>query len=414
MLERRATDRPGAPSPPGSAPAAAAPRTPVRGAAAPRTAVVGSDDDQGTALDGRYRLGDVVGRGGMATVHRAHDLVLRRDVAVKVFSAVDEADDLSRHAAETQVLAALNHPNLVTLYDAGSLPAPPGRQAYLVMELVDGPTLAERLADGPLSVEETLVVAHQLADALSAVHDAQVVHRDIKPANVLLTSPTSLHDRDPRTAPVVKLADFGIARLAGMTRLTMTGVTIGTMRYLSPEQAAGGPVGPPTDVYALGLVLIECLTGEPAFAGTAAEAAAVRLTRGPHVPPQSGEVLGPLLARMTATDPDERPTAGEVAELTAPGRPVVQPMTADRADATAVLPLGTGTRPVPTAPDAAHPHTRRWLAGAGALLLAAGAVVVGLRASGDGTQEPTAPPSYPTVEGDLGTALTSLQRSVTP
>jgi len=386
----------------------------VLSSAAPRTAVIGSHDDQAIALDGRYRLGDVVGRGGMATVHRAHDPVLRRDVAVKLFSVVDEADDLSRHAAEIQVLAALNHPNLVTLYDAGSLPAPSGQQGYLVMELVDGPTLAERLAEGALSVEETLIVAHQLADALSVVHDGQVVHRDIKPANVLLTSPTSLQDRDPRTAPVVKLADFGIARLAGTTRLTMTGVTIGTMRYLSPEQAAGGPVGPPTDVYALGLVLIECLTGAPAFAGTAAEAAAVRLTRGPTVPPESGEVLGPLLARMTATDPTDRPTAREVAELTAPGRPAVEPSPAGRVGATAVLPRVVGTGPVPTAPGSVHPHPRRWLAGVGALLLAAGAVVVGLQASGSGTQEPASPPSYPAVEGDLGTALTTLQRSVTP
>ncbi len=381
------------------------------GATAHGTAVPGVPSAEGLTLEGRYRLGDVVGRGGMATVYRARDLVLRRDVAVKLLPCVDSADELLRHHAEMKALATLHHASLVTLFDAGSLSVPGGRQAYLVMELVEGPTLAGRLAQGPLTLAETLVVAHQLADALAVVHDGQVVHRDVKPGNVLLTSATSLRDVDPRTAPVVKLADFGIARLAGMTRLTMTGVTLGTMRYLSPEQAAGGPVGTPTDVYALGLVLIECLTGEPAFPGTAAEAAAVRLTRGPQVPSSAGPALVDLLTRMTATDPADRPTAREVADLTALGEDAV-PLPASPPEVVAPS-RSSDTRPVPGTPGTTHPHRRRRrLAGAGALLLVGGAVLVGLQVAGG--DEPAPPPSYPAVEGDLGDALTALQRSVAP
>ncbi|GIG21077.1 hypothetical protein Cch01nite_18010 [Cellulomonas chitinilytica] len=399
MLDRRGETRPG----PSGAPVDAA----GADAAGPSP-----------TLDGRYRLGDVLGRGGMATVFRAHDLVLERDVAVKLFPCVDDADDLSRHAAEIRVLAAFDHPNLVTLLDAGSVAAQGGHQTYLVMEVVDGPTLAERLADGPLTLEETLVVAHELADALSAVHAGRVVHRDVKPGNVLLTSATGLRGHDPRTGPVVKLADFGIARLAGTTRLTMTGVTVGTMRYLSPEQAVGGPVGPATDVYALGLVLVECLTGAPAFAGTAAESAAVRLTAGPPVPDEAGTELGALLRRMTALEPGDRPAAQEVAALTAApphghaGLPRTRPVQQVDVPGTR-SPRTATTRPLANAaPTATARARRRWLAGAGAVLLAAGAVVVGVRASGSDELPP--PPTYPRVDGDLGDALTALQESVAP
>jgi len=362
-------------------------------------------------LAGRYRLDRVVGRGGMATVHRAHDLVLGRDVAVKLFpSADDEADVLLRHSAEVRILATLSHPNLVTLYDAGSVSASDGsREVYLVMELVDGPTLAEHLRAGPMDVREVTEVGRQAAEALAVVHEQQIVHRDIKPGNVLMAATAS--------SPQIKVADFGIARLADDTRLTMTGVTLGTVRYLSPEQVTGSALGPPTDIYSLGLVLVECLTGQSVFTGTLAESAAARLTSEPTIPDDLPPGLARLLAQMTARQPDERPTAATVAEeldrlVRDPGAP------GDRraaAAATEALSLPR-TRVVPAVVDEPAPrkHSRaRWIAISVATALVIGGSVFALEAADDTDARPPAP-SYPAVSGDLGTALTTLQQSVTP
>ena len=191
-----------------------------------------SDPDERPLLGDRYRLDEVLGRGGMATVHRAHDVLLGRDVAVKVFPAVlHGTDDLLRNRAEIRVLATLSHPGLVTLHDAGTVHGGDGsEQVYLVMELVEGPTLAERLREGPLDVEQTARVGRDVAAALATVHERDIVHRDIKPANMLLTSADALDTTRRRGEPAVKLADFGIARLADATRLTMTGMTLGTMK----------------------------------------------------------------------------------------------------------------------------------------------------------------------------------------
>ncbi|WP_308121630.1 serine/threonine-protein kinase [Actinotalea ferrariae] len=277
---------------------------------------------RGVLLDDRYRLEDVLGQGGMATVYRAHDLVLDRDVAVKLFPPVaDDADDLLRHRSEMRVLAQLSHPGLVTLHDAGAaFTGGPMRQTYLVMELVDGPTLADRLTEGPLSPRHTARLGRQVAEALAVVHAADVVHRDVKPANVLLVDRDRLAAaaaEDPAaavtTGPIVKLADFGIARLADGARLTVTGTTLGTATYLSPEQAAGSPVGPPTDVYALGLVLLECLTGRKAFTGTVVEVAAARLNSAPPIPTEFGPEWVVVLQGMTRMRPEERLTASEAA-----------------------------------------------------------------------------------------------------
>lgn len=276
-----------------------------------------ADVARGVVLGGRYRIEDVLGHGGMATVYRAHDDVLDRDVAVKLFPPTD-GDEVQRQQGEMRVLARLSHPNLVMLHDAGTAYA--GRsapQTYLVMELVPGPTLADLLATGRLTPAHTTRVGRQLAQALAAVHDAGVVHRDIKPANVLLLQRERVtpaeHPDALTTGPLVKIADFGIARLAGEARLTMTGTTMGTATYLSPEQAAGDDVGPPTDVYALGLVLLECLTGRKAFTGTVMEVAAARLTTDPVIPTALGRDWCELLAGMTARDPADRPSMAEVA-----------------------------------------------------------------------------------------------------
>ncbi|WP_225754349.1 serine/threonine-protein kinase [Actinotalea sp. Marseille-Q4924] len=325
------------------------------------------DVAHGVVLDGRYRIEDVVGQGGMATVYRAHDEALGRDVAVKLFPPTPDSDEVLRHQAEIKVLSQMNHPGLVALHDAGSAYAGgPLQQTYIVMELVPGPTLADLLATGPLTSTHTARIGRQLAEAIATVHAADVVHRDIKPANILLVERASAVREAPdaalTTGPIVKLADFGIARFADGARLTMTGTTLGTATYLSPEQATGAGAGPPTDVYALGLVLLECLTGRRAFTGTVAEVAAARLTTDPPIPPDVGPEWTALLQGMTAREPEARLTmveaarrlgalagagrgtgAAEQAVLLAPAAPgIVVP---GDADGTAPHRMGTDTGP---------------------------------------------------------------------
>jgi serine/threonine protein kinase len=391
-----------------------------------------SDPDERPLLGDRYRLDEVLGRGGMATVHRAHDVLLERDVAVKVFPAVlHGTDDLLRNRAEIRVLATLSHPGLVTLHDAGTVHGDDGsEQVYLVMELVEGPTLAERLRDGPLDVEQTARVGRDVAAALATVHERDIVHRDIKPANMLLTSADALDTTRRRGEPAVKLADFGIARLADATRLTMTGMTLGTMSYLSPEQATGSELGPRSDVYGLGLVLLECATGRPAYSGTMAEVMTARLITPPEVPIDLDPRLGDLLSRMTRIAAQERPDAGEVAHelaailASAPGETLVLPVAETRHLPTAGLDEETtATRAETTSETTAVRIRGRWarsarsaraaMIGGAVVLLAGGTLLVGQLAAGDGAT-PSAPPSYPAVEGAVGEALTTLQKSVEP
>ncbi|AEE46426.1 serine/threonine-protein kinase [Cellulomonas fimi] len=265
-------------------------------------------------LGHRYRLDEVIGRGGVATVHRAQDELLDRVVAVKVLPPVArDSDDLRRHEAEIRVLAGLRHPGLVRLFDADTVAVDADHvQAYLVMELVPGPTLGRRLADGPLTARQTAAVGRAAAEAIAVVHAQDVIHRDVKPGNILLVSDDCLDGDEPAEHPV-KIVDFGIARLAAATRLTMTGTIVGTASYLSPEQAVGSALGPSSDVYALGLVLLECLTGAPAFSGTMAEVAAARLARDPEVPGDLDPRLAALVVGMTARRPEDRPSAEEVA-----------------------------------------------------------------------------------------------------
>ena len=255
-------------------------------------------------LGGRYRLESRVGSGGMGVVYRATDETLGRTVAVKLFRD-SEAADLGRKTSETRLLAALNHPSLVTLYDAR---IDGDGDAYLVMEYVDGPTLRTRIADGPVPAVDAARMARDLGEALHVVHSAGVVHRDIKPANVLLRR--SLTPGEEFTAT---LADFGIAHLVGSSRLTTPGTLLGTAAYLSPEQVRGSEPAPPSDIYSLGLVLLEALTGERVFGQPVVhEAALARLTQDPDIPGSLGYGWKSLLTAMTARDPQERPTALEV------------------------------------------------------------------------------------------------------
>ncbi|MCR8672005.1 serine/threonine-protein kinase, partial [Agrococcus sp. HG114] len=266
--------------------------------------------EPGQLLAERYRIGALIGTGGMAAVHRARDEVLGREVAVKaiVRPSVDAAE-LRRERSEVDLLAAVHHRALVTLFDAGRTTAGGRSVSYLVMELVDGPSLAERLAGGPLPEPDVTRLAQDLAEALAVVHAKGIVHRDIKPANVLL-APSPLSGRGFDT----KLTDFGIAAIVGAERITATGTVLGTAAYLSPEQATGARVDPSSDIYSLGLVLLESLTGRREYPGSLLESLSARLARDPVVPGSLGYRWKSLLTAMTARDPGSRPTAAEVLE----------------------------------------------------------------------------------------------------
>jgi eukaryotic-like serine/threonine-protein kinase len=255
-------------------------------------------------LSDRYRLDGLLGRGGMAEVYLAQDTVLARPVAVKVFRpGTGSLLHGKRQHQEAELLASLDHSGLVTVYDAGF--DPDEERSFLVMEIVRGPTLAARLVAGPLNEADVRDVGASLAEALAYVHEHGVVHRDVKPGNVLFTDAGDNHS--------VKLTDFGIARMADSARLTEDGLIVGSARYLSPEQARGAEVGPPTDVYALGLLLLESLTGAPVFPGTGIETAVARLHRDPQIPDGLDPAFARLLAAMTRREPAERPSARDVA-----------------------------------------------------------------------------------------------------
>src|SRR5438874_740866 len=227
---------------------------------------------QDVTLGDRYRLIERIASGGMGTVWRAEDLVLHRPVAVKVLSESLGADAkfVERFRREARAAAGLSHPNVAGIFDYGE----DGDTPFMVMELIEGETLAGRLRrEGGLPPAEAARIASEIASALQAAHDAGVVHRDVKPANVMLT---------PRGE--CKVMDFGIAAAAWATPLTATGATIGTASYLSPEQAGGSKATPASDVYALGCVLYEMLTGRPPFTGDNPVAVAAAHIRETAVP----------------------------------------------------------------------------------------------------------------------------------
>ncbi|WP_229880963.1 protein kinase domain-containing protein [Streptomyces alanosinicus] len=299
-------------------------------------------------LGGRYELVEKLGQGGMGTVHRGVDRRLRRTVAVKLLSSVLAHDPQSRarFQREAHAAAALNHPAVATIHDVGEEPHPDGPRPYLVMEYVQGATLAEVLHDGPLSVVDAVNAACAVLDALRHSHECGIVHRDIKPSNIMLTGPDT-----------VKVLDFGIAKAftETATRITGSGAAIGTPAYLSPEQINGSEIDHRADLYAMGCLLHELLTGQPPFRGEssfaimhqhlfAAPEPVSRLR--PRIPP----AVEAVILRALGKDPKERyADAGQmraalVDALTQASLPTLQ--------ATAPAP----TAPAPTAP--APPVTR--------------------------------------------------------
>ncbi len=410
----------------------------------------------GDMVGGRFRIESVVGVGGMATVFRAVDESLGRSVALKVFrSELADADDVRRQRDEVQLLASLNAPGLVTLFDAvaeGGV-GDHGR-AFLVLEFVDGIDLRTKLLDGPPGAALIARIGSDVAGALSYIHRRGVVHRDVKPSNILLP-----HDHSTPGAPLAKLADFGIARLLDDARMTATGTVIGTATYLSPEQAQGAMVGTASDVYSLGLVLLEGLTGLRAFPGTAIEAVLARLAREPEIPLTIDESWRTLLTAMTARQPQDRPDAASVAatllepsflEASGPGTeqqetvllstehldptkllatpyeyaPTMVLAATERLDPTVVL--GPPTLNATPASPTTHSRRRRFafIGAAAAVLLVV--IVLALSLPRPGTTGPaesgTSPSpkpaassvAYPDVSGPLGDHLRQLQRSVAP
>jgi serine/threonine-protein kinase len=313
----------------------------------------------GRVLGGRYRLDAEIAHGGMATVWRGEDPLLARAVAVKTLDPVLAEDEAlrTRFRREAVAAAAVAHPNIVATYDTGE----DDGVAYIVMELVEGATLRQAIdLHGPLPPARAADIAAQVADALAAAHQRGHVHRDVKPSNVLV-------QLDGR----VKVTDFGIAKVAdqGGEDLTRAGNVMGTARYLAPEQLEGGAVDERADVYALGLVLYEMLTGTTPFgADTEIGTAVARLTT---APPRLGDVragippgLAHVAERAMARDPQDRwPNAAAMRDALTPFRVAAPDRTAD-----ATMPVAMPTRPR-AEPVTSHPAIIDDGMGVGARLL---------------------------------------------
>jgi serine/threonine protein kinase len=227
---------------------------------------------------GPYEVTAKIDEGGMGVVWRARDTKLHRDVALKLLpdAFAQDPERLARFEREARTLASLNHPNIAQVYgleeSRGDGPAAAPVQA-IVMELVEGPTLADRIAQGPIPVDEALPIAKQIADALEAAHEQGIVHRDLKPANIKLRPDGTVKVLDFGLAKAIESGPAGPSSAASMSptitspALTERNVILGTAAYMSPEQARGKPVDKRTDIFAFGCVLYEALTGRRAFSG---------------------------------------------------------------------------------------------------------------------------------------------------
>ena len=301
-----------------------------------------------TLLGNRYRLGERLAAGGMGSVYRAVDETLGRQVAVKALrrELADDPTFLERFRREARAAAVLSHPGVAAIYDYGEVDGQP----FIVMELVEGENLAERVvAGGPLPWQEAFAIGEQVAAALAAAHAHGLVHRDVKPANIML-------GRDGRA----KVTDFGIAQAAQAATLTRSGMVLGSANYVAPEQAKGGHVGPAADLYSLGCVLFEAVTGETPYHGGNAVAIATQHVSAPvpdprELRPDLPAQAAALIMRALRKQPDARfPSGTAMAAALAAAR--------QEEDATRVLPVPVvpveAPGPVPSG-DPRPPRRRR-------------------------------------------------------
>jgi serine/threonine protein kinase len=325
---------------------------------------------------GRYRIERTLGQGGMAIVYLAHDEELHRLVAVKVLAEhlAGDANFRARFLQESKLASRLSHPNVVQVYDAGETEGNP----YIVMEYVPGDTLAQR---GKLTHAEVVPLARQACAGLQHAHNAGLVHRDVKPANLLV-----------RDDDVLKIADFGIARAAELTRLTQHGTVLGTAAYLSPEQAAGEEVTGAADIYSLGAVVYELLTGRPPYEFESLAELVTQQTRGAITPLRDVEPSVPkpveaAVMHALAREPRFRPaSASDFAhELASTSELPIEP-----------LPANAITEPLRSRKYRSLPLRGAWLwiASAAAVAVVAG-VILGLLSIGGGSSPTTKPQPVP-------------------
>jgi len=363
----------------------------------------------GMTFGGRYQLGNRIAIGGMGEVWQATDLVIERTVAIKILKDEYLGDPgfLERFRAEARHAALVNHEGIANVYDYGEEDG----SAFLVMELVPGEALSALIErERALPVDKVLDIVAQTAAALHAAHTAGLVHRDIKPGNLLITP-------DGR----VKITDFGIARIADQVPLTATGQVMGTVQYLSPEQASGKPASPSTDIYSLGIVAYEALAGKRPFTGESQVAIAMAQINDapPELPPSIPEPVRNLVLSCIAKNPKNRPATaqhlaraaqmlrrGDIAGAAAAVPGILTPSvmaavgTVPPAAATEVLSSASGggprTRPNPIVAEPARKRSNAWLwtliAVVGVLLVALAIVLVSVLTSGSGAQ-PTPPPT---------------------
>ncbi|WP_374023666.1 Stk1 family PASTA domain-containing Ser/Thr kinase [Mycobacterium sp. HNNTM2301] len=369
-------------------------------------------------LSDRYELGEILGFGGMSEVHLARDVRLHRDVAVKVLRA-DLARDPSfylRFRREAQNAAALNHPSIVAVYDTGEAETPTGPLPYIVMEYVDGVTLRDIVhTDGPLPPRRAIEIIADACQALNFSHQNGIIHRDVKPANIMISNTNA-----------VKVMDFGIARAIADSgnSVTQTAAVIGTAQYLSPEQARGDTVDARSDVYSLGCVLYEILTGEPPFTGDSPVAVAYQHVREDPIPPSQRHEgisadLDAVVLKALAKNPDNRyQTAAEMrADLVRVhnGEPPEAPKVLTDADRSGLIAAGANqpgprTDPLPRQPlrridDGDGGSVGRWIVAVAALAVLTIVVVIAFNTFGGTTRDVQVPDMRGQVSADAIAAL---------